>query len=248
MAMTVGIYGTGRFGAFWASALAQQAPHTVLCYNRSDRSVPTGTVLAELEDLCRCDAVFLCVAISAVESVLRQIAPLVGPDTLVLDTCSVKVYPSALMKSILPPTCSVIATHPMFGPDSAGHGMEGLPLVFCPVRCSDSLQARWRDLFSAMGLRVVQMTPEQHDREAAHTQGITHFVGRVLADLQLAPSEIATVGYERLLQVIEQTCNDPFQLFIDLQRYNPYTDDMRKELQSSLNRLLELLETRLDSE
>ncbi len=27
--------------------------------------------------------------------------------------------------------------------------------------------------------------------------------------------------------VVEQTCNDPLQLFADLQRYNPYTKQMR---------------------
>lgn len=257
MVMTIGVYGTGRFGAFWATAIARQLSDataqgpgdssSVLCYNRSQRPVPVGTEMVDLEQLCRCDALFLCVAISAIEPVLREIEPLLHPGALVLDTCSVKVYPSSLMESILPQSCSVIATHPMFGPDSANQGMEGLPMVFCPVRCSDSQSAEWMSFFSAMGLRVVRMTPEAHDREAAHTQGITHFVGRVLADLQLAPSEIATVGYDQLLRVIEQTCNDPFQLFVDLQRYNPYTDDMRRELQGSLHRLLELLETRLDS-
>jgi prephenate dehydrogenase len=98
-----------------------------------------------------------------------------------------------------------------------------------------------------MGLSVSDLEPEAHDREAAYTQGITHFIGRVLADMALAPSEIATVGYRQLLTVMEQTCNDPYQLFEDLQRFNPYTTEMRQRLQQSLNRLLESLESRLDN-
>ena len=65
--------------------------------------------------------------------------------------------------------------------------------------------------------------------------------------MNIEPSPIATVGYERLLAVMEQTCNDPLQLFMDLQHYNPYTTAMREELQSSLKRLLAALESRLDT-
>ncbi len=86
------------------------------------------------------------------------------------------------------------------------------------------------------------MTPRQHDREAAFTQGITHFVGRVLDDLNLEESSMATLGYRKLLEIREQTCNDPWQLFLDLQRLNPYTEEMRQSLGRSLMRILEQLE------
>ena len=39
---------------------------------------------------------------------------------------------------------------------------------------------------------------------------------------------------------------NPWQLFIDLQRYNPYTREMRTRLHQSLDRVLELLESSLD--
>jgi hypothetical protein len=65
--------------------------------------------------------------------------------------------------------------------------------------------------------------------------------------MELRGSEIGTLGYRRILQVIEQTCNDPWQLFLDLQRYNPYTREMRERLRTSLTRVLEKLESSLDS-
>ncbi len=65
------------------------------------------------------------------------------------------------------------------------------------------------------------MTPDEHDREAAFTQGVAHYIGRVLSDLGIQRSPIGTVGYNKLLEIVEQTCNDPWQLFLDLQRYNP---------------------------
>ena len=239
--MSVGIFGTGRFGSFWATELARTT--TVLTYSRTPRPAPPGCRSATIEELGGCDAVMLCVAISAVEEALSALLPHLAPGTVVMDTCSVKVHPAKVMDRLVPQANPVIATHPMFGPDSAGQGVTGLPLVFAPVRASGATAEDWRRFFRGMGLRVLEMTPDEHDREAAMTQGVTHFLGRVLADMDLRPSEMATMGYRKLLEVMEQTCNDPYQLFHDLQRYNPYTSQMRTRLQESLNRMMVSLES-----
>jgi prephenate dehydrogenase len=243
--MTIGVIGTGRFGTFWAELLAER--HEVATYNRSDRAVPAGCNSVALDEMGECDAVFLCTAISSVRSVLQQLSPYLRPGAVVLDTCSVKVFPTRSMRETLPEEVECIGTHPMFGPDSARNGIAGLPLVFAPVRCSDDTANLWRQEFTSMGLAVSDLDPEEHDREAAYTQGVTHFIGRVLADMALVPSDIATVGYRQLLSVMEQTCNDPYQLFEDLQRFNPYTTEMRQRLQHSLNRLLKSLESSPES-
>lgn len=239
--MRVGVYGTGRFGSFWASTLARHAE--VVTHNRSPRPVPAGCRAAELAELGRCDAVMLCVAINAVGDALRAISPHLTPGTVVMDTCSVKVHPVREMLELVPHANPVIGTHPMFGPDSAGTGVDGLPMVVTAARAGDAVAATWFGFFASLGLRVLPMSPDEHDREAAMTQGVTHFLGRVLADMELSPSPIATVGYRKLLDVVEQTCNDPYQLFVDLQSYNPYTSQMRVRLQESLARLMASLDS-----
>jgi hypothetical protein len=60
----------------------------------------------------------------------------------------------------------------------------------------------------------------------------------VLSDLGVRRSPIGTVGYNKLLEIVEQTCNDPFQLFLDLQRYNPHTREMRVRLEKSLRAVM----------
>ncbi len=236
--MTVGVYGLGRFGRFWAGLLARR--FTVIAYNRTPgRELPDGVGAVDLDGLAGADAIFLCNAISAMEPVLREIAPLLRAGTTVLDTCSVKVYPIKLMQEMLPQEVSLLGTHPMFGPDSARSGVHGLPLIISPVRAPESTVTEWTGTFESMGLAVHRMTAEDHDQEAAYTQGVTHFIGRVLSDLELKPSPISTLGYKRLLEVMEQTCNDPWQLFVDLQRFNPYTGEMRKRLRSSVERIVE---------
>ena len=59
----------------------------------------------------------------------------------------------------------------------------------------------------------------------------------------LRQSEIATVGYQQLREIVEQTCNDSMQLFVDLQRYNPYTAEMRERLEDALSSVRSQLDT-----
>lgn len=235
--MEVGVYGLGRFGTLWASLLSNK--FEVVAYNRTPKeTAPANVRLVEFEELCKCRTIFLCVAISAIPSVAERLRASLAPGTLIMDTCSVKVLPLRQLCEILPPSISVLGTHPMFGPDSARSGIKGLPIIITSARSSEETRAQWAAAFEELGLAVHLMTADEHDREAAFTQGITHFIGRVLKDLNLLPSPIATLGYRRLLEVMEQTCNDPWQLFMDLQNLNPHTSEMRRALQESLKRIM----------
>lgn len=239
--MTIGVYGLGRFGGFWAELLAKQM--TVKAYTRNpERSTPPGVIRAQEDEVLACDTVFLCVAISSMDRVVSDIAPKLKPGSVLIDTCSVKVHPVTVMLSHVPAGVSIIGTHPMFGPDSAANGVQGLPLVLCPVRQSDEQLAFWHDYFVSTGMQVHTMTPEEHDREAAYTQGVTHLIGRVLDELSLTRSDMGTVGYHKLLSIIQQTCNDPFQLFVDLQRFNPFTAQMREKFESAVHRVFDQID------
>lgn len=245
MIMNVGVYGLGRFGYFWSKVLAQKNIVKVYSRNQS-RETPENTIRVSEDELCSCDIIFLCVAISAVEKVLEQIKDKIGDNTIIADTCSVKMYPVEQMKKILKPGTPILATHPMFGPDSARKGVQGLPIVLSNIRLTDEQFSYWDEHFQSYGMDIYKMTPEEHDREAAYTQGVTHFIGRVLSDLELKSSGIGTAGYNDLLDIITQTCNDPWQLFMDLQRYNPYTKDMRDNLAKSLKKVMNSLEESID--
>ena len=240
--MTVGVYGLGRFGRFWASVLARKFD-TVKGFSRSQKEdLPPGVVQVTEDDLLEVDALFLCVSISAFADVIEAIAPRLRPGMVLFDTCSVKLYPAEIMRTRIAPDIQTIATHPMFGPDSGKNGVEGLPMVMSPVTAREETFGYWKDLFGSYGMSVIEMTPDEHDHQAAYTQGVTHFIGRVLQDLHLSESRIGTIGYHKLLEIVEQTCNDPLQLFYDLQRYNPYTGEMRSAVYRSFQHTLRMLE------
>jgi prephenate dehydrogenase len=239
--MTVGIYGLGRFGSFWASLLAQSMQ--VCAYSRSGaHETPPGVRRVGEEELLSQPVIFLCVAISAIEEVLGRMRGRLAPGALVMDTCSVKTYPVGLMEKLLPAAASILGTHPMFGPDSARAGVGGLPMILCPARIASRELSAWGERFSAIGMAVSVMTPDEHDREAAFTQGVAHYIGRVLSDLGVRSSPVATMGFTKLLEIVEQTCNDPWQLFLDLQRYNPHTREMRERLARSLSAVMSAID------
>ncbi|MBN2655863.1 MAG: prephenate dehydrogenase/arogenate dehydrogenase family protein [Spirochaetales bacterium] len=238
--MKIGIYGLGRFGSFWASTLSRVAE--VQAYSRSS-SAPPGVRTVSEEELCRSDLLFLCNSISSVGEVCGRIAPLLKEGIIVADTCSVKVHPMKAMISRLPANIRILGTHPMFGPDSGRNGVAGLPIAVCPGRIDQESEESVLAIFEALGLRIETLTADEHDREAAYSQGITHFIGRTLDLLKLQPSRISTTGYEDLLDIVQQTCNDKWQLFVDLQKYNPYTEEMRKKLHSSIEEMLVKLDS-----
>ncbi|MBI3951979.1 MAG: prephenate dehydrogenase/arogenate dehydrogenase family protein [Acidobacteria bacterium] len=233
------IIGFGRFGQLLASILRQE--FSVMVHDvREDRRVAQeiGVDFVSFERACQAPTIFLCVPISALEPVLQRAKLHLRPGSLVMDTCSVKVYPAQVMQCQLPETVEALATHPLFGPDSAKHGLHGLRIVFCPLRVSDERLEFWRAFWQRHGLIIIEKTPDEHDRLAAYSQGITHLVGRVLGELDLHLGEISTRGFEDILGVIEQTNHDTWELFHDLQHYNPYTRQMRDELVRAFNTIM----------
>ncbi len=242
MTQQIAVAGLGRFGLFWAECLRDLGP-VVGTSRRLLEDLPDGVRQVPLERLGDAETVFLCVAISSLETFLPRLAPFLRAGQVVIDTCSVKEYPVEQMLRHLPGEVDIIASHPMFGPDSARERAGRLPIIVHPVRGDGSSYDAWVHRFTHLGLDVIEMEPADHDKEAAYTQGIAHYVGRMLSFMDLEPSRIATLGYERLLQVMGQTCNDPEQLFRDLQRFNGYTYEMREKLRDARERTERLLDS-----
>jgi prephenate dehydrogenase len=217
---------------------------TVKVYSRrglKKEEVSKGAIISTIEELFDCDAMFFCVAISSFEQLLIDSEKYFKKNTIFFDTCSVKVFPVQWMKKYIPKESQIIATHPMFGPDSYKNSSSKLPMVMCNISSGKNDFDWWKDYFSGKLMRVEEMTPEEHDKMVAYSQGITHYIGRVLADLNLQSTRINTLGYGKLLEIIQQTCNDNWQLFLDLQRFNPYTKNMREELHNSLEKIYSIL-------
>jgi prephenate dehydrogenase len=226
----IGLIGYGRFGKLSVQHLA--ADCDVVVYTRdTDKDADirrAGGRLVSLAEACSQKTVLLCVPISAMQDTLDLIAPLLRPGTLVVDVCSVKVLPVQWMRKQLPDNIDILATHPMFGPDSATHSLAGHKLVVCAERIAPSRLDKVLAWMNAKQLEVIEATPEEHDRKIAVSLALTHFIGRSLSAYGAQPMNIDTEGYKRLLHILEVVENDTWQLFEDMHQYNPYARENRQ--------------------
>jgi len=234
MKTPLALIGFGRFGKFMAPLLESQFDiHTLDPVNGVHRFHRIKAA-----DLHQFPAVMWCTPISQMQQSMQQLAPHLAPGCTVIDTASVKILPSRWMLECLPPNCECIATHPLFGPDSFTRCQT---IIMHPLRCKADTYTHWQGVFSQAGMKPRDMSPQEHDKELSLTQGLTHYIGRSLECLELPNSNVATLGYERLQQLREQTCNDSRQLFLDIIRYNPYSLDILKKVthhQETLHALL----------
>lgn len=237
--MITGIIGFGRFGQLWANALASFGQVKVFDTQLLSPQKLKGIEFTTLEATLQSDQLFLLVPISEFQTCCQSIAPYLKPNTLVIDGCSVKLYPAQIMLQTFPSQQPIIATHPLFGPDSVKRtgGFKGHNIVMCPIRCSEDQQTRLQYLFDQLGLNTLITTPEEHDRQMAHSQGLVHLIGRGLAALDLQPQPMATPDFQALLNINQMVIHDTWQLFLDMHRYNPFTSEVRKKFIDQLVQL-----------
>lgn len=99
---------------------------------------------------------------------------------LVVDVLSVKLYPRHLLLRVLPEDVGILCTHPMFGPISGKGSWNGLPFMYDQVRVSDEMQTvcqTYVGIYEQEECRMVKMTCEEHDTDAASSQFLTHMTG-----------------------------------------------------------------------
>ncbi len=238
----ISIVGFGRFGKTLYRLIKDDFAITL--YNRSKIEVniaefTENTIIAkDIDEVYKSDIIFYAVPISAFEQVISSHIKYVRPHHVLIDVLSVKLHPAKVFnKYIKDRKTQILLTHPMFGPDSSKNGFESLPMIIDKFRTETGTYDFWKNYFKSKKLSVVEMTALEHDKIAANSQGLTHFVGRLLEGLKFRPTSIDSVGTQRLLQVVEQTCHDTWQLFADLQHYNPYTKQMRLQLGSAYDKL-----------
>lgn len=234
----ISIIGYGRFGKVWAEFL--KSDFNVFVCNKSKilpRDKAKRINFVSINEALKKEVIFLCIPISALENFLKKNRKNINKNALVIDVCSVKTYPINLMKKYLPRSCEIIGTHPMFGPDSFKKGRKDLKIVLSKVRQSRDNYEFWKKYFKKKKLKVVELSANEHDRLASRSQSIVHYIGRVLGELDLKETKIDTLGFKRLYEIIDQTCNDTEELFYDLQNKNPYGERVRKRIEKSFKKI-----------
>lgn len=240
----VGILGFGTFGQFIGKKLA--ADFEVFASSRDNYATAASAIgvtwCTDLDNLLlqRLDVLVISTSILSFEAMMRRVSGRIKElklekRLLVVDVLSVKVHAKNTMLALLPESCDILCTHPMFGPQSGKHSWNGLPFVFERVRSNDApLCEEFIKWWGHQGCRMVDMSCELHDEVAAGSQFVTHFTGRVLAEMQLRNTPINTKGYDTLLQLVDNTCRDSFDLFFALYQCNPNSEGQLKAFEQAM--------------
>jgi len=193
---------------------------------------------SSLEIAAGCDYIMLWYPAAYIGDLIRDITPFLQRESVVFDICSIKSSPAQDMLRLLPSSNHIIATHPIFWPQSGKHGITWLTMTISNVRCDADIFSSFTEIFSEkLWLKVVDISPEEHDREMAYIQGITHFIGRALKEIDIPNSLLATSSYSHLREAKEMVGNDSDALFLSIQWDNPFTQQVREKLMSEFERL-----------
>ncbi|MBN8874046.1 MAG: prephenate dehydrogenase [Rhodospirillales bacterium] len=225
---TVGIIGFGAFGRLVAQHLAPYVDLRV--YDPFQPHIEpgiAGVVRSELHEAARSSVVVLATPVSRLADAVAALAPHLLPGTLVVDVGSVKVLPVEIMNAGLPPHVEILATHPLFGPQSAAAGIAGLKIAVCPIRGSRGRRIA-AFLRRVLRLKVIVTTPEEHDREAAAVQGLTHLIAKVLVSMEPLPTRMTTRSFELIMQAVDMVRYDAPEVFQAIERSNPYSAGVRQ--------------------
>ncbi|MCR5878771.1 prephenate dehydrogenase [Phenylobacterium sp. J367] len=220
---TLGLIGFGQFGQLAAGVLKDHFDVLVsdAAPDAAERARALGVAFGPQEAAAAREVVVVAVPVAVMRQVFAAIAPHLKPGALVCDVGSVKMLPSQWMTELLPDHVDLVATHPLFGPQSvARDGLAGLRFVVCPLRGDryEKVAAFGRSL----GLAVTVTTPEEHDEEMAYVQALTHLIGRSLVNLGIPDERLATQSYQHLLELCGLIGADTFELFTAIQTQNPF--------------------------
>lgn len=240
---SLGIVGFGAFGQLAALHLGQHFEISAYDPSMGHATVAKqlGVRLASLHKVSQADVVLIAAPVSLFEQVVSEIAVACKPGALIVDVGSVKVIPSQIMRRLLPNHVDIVATHPLFGPQSATTGIEGLKIAVCPIQGGRHLRLA-AFLRKALGLTVIMTTPENHDKEAAVVQGLTHLIAKVLLRMGPLPTHMTTKSFDLLSEAISMVQHDAPEVFEAIEKSNPYAETVRRrffDLAASLSVELE---------
>ncbi len=191
------IWGVGLIGGSVGLALRKRGgSHRVIGLGRDrsrlDQAVALGAIDAGTTDVARaCDGADLVVVATPVDQVARCViesARLSRSETLVTDAGSAKATIVAAVEKDAAARGMFVAAHPIAGSERSGVAaaradlFEGATCVLTPGAHTNATQlVEARAFWAGIGCRVIEMSPDEHDRALALTSHLPHAVAAALA-------------------------------------------------------------------
>ncbi len=237
----IAVIGFGRFGQLIVKILLKYSHAKIILVSIEKVNIShKNLVVRSLDGIKNADIIIPCVPISSFEVVIKQISPLIKKGAIVMDVCSVKTFPVDIMKTYLPNSTQIIASHPMFGPDSyrIKKRLNGLKLVLWNIRAQGENYQQIKKFFSDLELEIIELSPKDHDKFMAFSLGYSYLIGKISQRMKIKKTPIDTYDFELLLDHLSIIKSDSEQLFFDMETKNPYAKDMLSRFNKAFNILL----------
>lgn len=230
------IGGWGQMGQFFAKELSSIG-HQVCAFGNEDW-------LRADELLSDAELVLISVPIEKTVEVIKRAAPFLKPTTAIADITSVKTEPVKAMLEYH--QGAVMGLHPMFGPQVKSFAEQ--IVVVCSGRDDDQFQ--WLlDFFAAKGSKLVESTPEEHDKMMVVIQAMRHFdrfsLGVFLAeeniDIQRSLS-MSSPTYRQEIDILKRLFAQSSHLCADIMLATEERCEMIVSLAQTYSRLANLVQ------
>ena len=171
------------------------------------------------------DLVVLATPLGTFEDLFARIAEADHEGLIVTDVGSTKVQVYRQAARLLPAPERFVGAHPMAGGDRHGpkHARADLfrdkPCVITPGNAADpAAVATVESLWSTLGMRLLKMSPEEHDRKVAVVSHLPHLLAALVVNASDAAGglEIASTGFRDVTRVAR---SDP-RVWLDIFRSN----------------------------
>lgn len=230
----IGVIGYGKFGRVVCEYIFPK--NTIIVYSNNLSGVTLAENCSEaksIEDLVnQSDIIIPAVPIRKFEEVIMNISKNTTLEKIILDVCSVMEYPVNIMTKYLPKNSGILATHPMFGPNSIqknNNKINGLKIVLSNVSLKESLYNDFKNYFSQLGLQIVSLTPGEHDEYSAKSQFFALLVGELAQNLKLNRTPIDTPGANAIFDSLIFMGMDR-KIIEDMIEYNTFCNKIYMEI------------------
>lgn len=193
----LGLIGCGLMGGSFALALKRAGlVKRVVGYSKSpsttERARQLGVIDVEapsaLLAVSGADIVLIAVPVAATEATFKSIRHLVSPNMLIMDVGSTKRdVIDAARRALREHIGSFVPAHPIAGREVSGieyadpELYAGRQIILTPIERTFTTQLQQAiDVWTALGCKVQQMAPEQHDAAFAAVSHLPHLIAFAL--------------------------------------------------------------------
>ncbi len=193
----LGLIGCGLMGGSFALALKRAGlVKRVVGYSKSPSTTELACKMGVIDveapsallAVSGADIVLIAVPVAASEATFKSIKHLVTPQMLIMDVGSTKRdVVDAGRRALREQIGSFVPAHPIAGKEVSGveHAdadlYSGRQVILTPIERTLTVQLQKAvDVWSALGCRVVQMSPESHDAAFAAVSHLPHLISFAL--------------------------------------------------------------------